>query len=49
VDWEAVHGLMESAIYGGRIENQRDVRVLTYPLLSGVALPSPALTLCLSA
>ncbi len=28
IDWEAVHGLMEDAIYGGRIESQHDVRVL---------------------
>ena len=28
VDWEAVHGLMEDAIYGGRIDNAFDLRVL---------------------
>lgn len=28
IDWEAVHGLMEDAIYGGRIENQLDLLVL---------------------
>lgn len=28
LDWEAIHGLMEDAIYGGRIDNLYDVRVL---------------------
>jgi dynein heavy chain 2 len=28
LDWEVVHGLMEDAIYGGRIDNAYDVRVL---------------------
>jgi len=28
LDWEAVHGLMEDAIYGGRIDNAYDLRVL---------------------
>jgi dynein heavy chain 2, cytosolic len=28
IDWEAVHGLMEDAIYGGRIDNAFDLRVL---------------------
>jgi dynein heavy chain 2 len=28
MDWEAVHGLMEDAIYGGRIDNAYDMRVL---------------------
>ena len=28
IDWEAIHGLMEDAIYGGRIDNAQDVRVL---------------------
>ncbi len=28
VDWEAVYGLMEDAIYGGRIDNVHDMRVL---------------------
>jgi dynein heavy chain 2 len=28
IDWEAIHGLMEDAIYGGRIDNAFDVRVL---------------------
>lgn len=28
IDWEAIHGLMEDAIYGGRIDNAFDLRVL---------------------
>lgn len=28
IDWEAVHGLMVDAIYGGRIDNSYDFRVL---------------------
>lgn len=28
VDWETIHGLMEDAIYGGRIDNPMDLRVL---------------------
>jgi dynein heavy chain 2 len=28
MDWEAIHGLMEDAIYGGRIDNAFDTRVL---------------------
>lgn len=28
MDWEAIHGLMEDAIYGGRIDNYYDLRVL---------------------
>lgn len=28
VDWEAIHGLMEDAIYGGRIEKSEDQKVL---------------------
>jgi dynein heavy chain 2 len=28
LDWEIIHGLMEDAIYGGRIDNAYDVRVL---------------------
>jgi hypothetical protein len=28
LDWEIIHGLMEDAIYGGRIDNAFDVRVL---------------------
>jgi len=28
MDWEAIHGLMEDAIYGGRIDNAYDMRVL---------------------
>jgi hypothetical protein len=28
MDWEAIHGLMEDAIYGGRIDNAYDLRVL---------------------
>ena len=28
INWEAVHGLMEDAIYGGRIDNAFDLRVL---------------------
>jgi dynein heavy chain 2 len=28
MDWEAIHGLMEDAIYGGRIDNSYDLRVL---------------------
>ena len=28
LDWEAVLGLLEMAIYGGRIENNHDLRVL---------------------
>lgn len=29
VDWKAVRGLMEDAIYGGRVDNPYDMRVLT--------------------
>ncbi len=28
IDWKAVRGLMEDAIYGGRIDNSFDLRVL---------------------
>ncbi len=28
IDWKAVCGLMEDAIYGGRIDNVFDLRVL---------------------
>ena len=28
MDWEVIHGLMEDAIYGGRIDNAYDTRVL---------------------
>lgn len=28
LDWEVVNGLMEDAIYGGRIDNAYDIRVL---------------------
>ncbi len=28
LDWEIIHGLMEDAIYGGRIDNAFDIRVL---------------------
>jgi hypothetical protein len=28
IDWEAIHGLMEDAIYGGRIESAPDMRLL---------------------
>lgn len=28
VQWEFVHGLLENAIYGGRIDNYFDLRVL---------------------
>ena len=28
MDWEAIHGLMEDAIYGGRVETSQDMRVL---------------------
>ncbi len=28
MDWEAIHGLMEDAIYGGRVDNAYDLRVL---------------------
>ncbi len=28
LDWEAIHGLMEDAIYGGRVDNAYDMRVL---------------------
>ena len=28
VDWEAVYGLMEDAIYGGRVDDPYDLRVL---------------------
>ncbi|OQR98203.1 dynein heavy chain [Achlya hypogyna] len=28
VDWAAIHGLMENAIYGGRVDNPYDLRVL---------------------
>jgi dynein heavy chain 2, cytosolic len=28
LDWETIHGLMEDAIYGGRIDNAFDIRVL---------------------
>lgn len=27
-DWDTIHGLMEDAIYGGRIDNPYDLRVL---------------------
>ena len=29
LDWEAIYGLMEDAIYGGRVDNIFDMRVLT--------------------
>ena len=29
LDWDTVHGLMEDAIYGGRVESTQDMRVLT--------------------
>ncbi|KAI9987926.1 hypothetical protein PInf_024181 [Phytophthora infestans] len=43
IDWETLHGLMENAIYGGRIDNPYDLRVLrcnlteyfSHELLSG--------------
>ena len=28
IDWETIYGLMEDAIYGGRIDNPMDIRVL---------------------
>lgn len=28
MDWEAIYGLMEDAIYGGRVDNRFDLRVL---------------------
>jgi len=28
IDWETIHGLMEDAIYGGRVDNPYDLRVL---------------------
>lgn len=28
MDWETIHGLMEDAIYGGRVDNIYDLRVL---------------------
>jgi len=28
LDWETIRGLMEDAIYGGRIDNAFDIRVL---------------------
>jgi dynein heavy chain 2 len=28
IDWEAIHGIMEDAIYGGRVDNAYDLRVL---------------------
>ncbi|CAK4090165.1 unnamed protein product [Aphanomyces euteiches] len=28
IDWQTIHGLMENAIYGGRIDNPYDLRVL---------------------
>jgi len=27
-DWDTVHGLMEDAIYGGRVDNSQDTSVL---------------------
>lgn len=27
-DWDTIHGLMEDAIYGGRIDNPYDMRVM---------------------
>jgi dynein heavy chain 2 len=27
-DWNTIHGLMEDAIYGGRIDNPYDMRVM---------------------
>jgi len=29
IKWDFVHGLFENAIYGGRVDNNFDVRVLT--------------------
>ena len=29
VQWDFMHGLMENAIYGGRVDNTYDMRVLT--------------------
>jgi Dynein heavy chain AAA lid domain len=29
LDWDTVHGLMEDAIYGGRVESTQDMRLLT--------------------
>ena len=29
MDWEFVHGLFENAVYGGRVDNTFDVRVLS--------------------
>ena len=28
LDWQFVHGLMETALYGGRVDNTYDMRVL---------------------
>ena len=36
MDWEAIHGLMEDAIYGGRIDNYYDLRVLRAYLRCGI-------------
>ena len=33
VQWDFMHGLMENAIYGGRVDNTFDMRVLTSYLL----------------
>lgn len=38
IDWEAIHGLMEDAIYGGRIDNAFDLRVLRSYLRYDVVL-----------
>lgn len=39
MDWEAIHGLMEDAIYGGRIDNAYDLRVLRAYLKYAIKLP----------
>ena len=33
VQWDFMHGLMENAIYGGRVDNTFDMRVMTSYLL----------------
>lgn len=52
VDWSTVRGLMVDAIYGGRVDNPHDMRVLsTYLrryLNSDVVRAPSGLTLCLA-
>lgn len=29
IDWELIHGLFANAIYGGRVDDVHDIRILT--------------------